>query len=67
MSKPISWGGALLALGGALATYAHYGDPHWAATVQAIGALMAALGRSLLSEDEKVEERKERLNEPPEN
>ena len=44
----MSWGGLLIALAAAIASYMPHVDPHNVVIVQTIGALLAALGESIL-------------------
>jgi len=48
MSKTVSIGGLFIALGAACASYSHYMTHDHAAIFEALGALLAASGRSIM-------------------
>jgi hypothetical protein len=51
MSRSLSLGGLLIAIGAACAAYGHFADPNLATILSAVGALLAAIGKSVVSED----------------
>lgn len=48
----MSWGGILIALGAGITSYLPHADPHYAAIFGTIGALIAAMGESILGKKE---------------